>query len=85
MQIQWTDERPTEPGEYWLSFQPVDRGRWGSSSVKYVTIVGGTDSLHVTWLDSDGHCRLLPLNGHQFNGALWSVRETPADPFEVTK
>lgn len=81
MQIQWTDERPTDPGKYWLSFPPAERKRWAPSAVKTATVVQGLDALHVSWDDEDGHYRLLPLAGHQFDGALWAERTTPEDPF----
>ena len=82
MSIPWTPDRPTKPGEYWLSLPPAERKRWAPSAIKTATVLQGLDALHVTWHDEDGHYRLLPLNGHQFDGALWAPRETPADPFK---
>lgn len=79
----WTDKRPTEPGEYWLSFPPAERKHWAPSAVKTATVIQGFDALHVTWADENGHYYLLPLAGYRFDGAKWSRRETPADPFEV--
>ena len=82
--MNWTSERPTKPGEYWLSFPPAERNRWSPSSVKTATVLQGLDALHVSWADENGHYRLLPLAGHQFDNAKWSRRETPADPFAKT-
>ena len=84
MQIKWTDERPTEPGQYWLSKPPKmlsvpsDRMRevvlkfteWHPTELQVFDVSGILlgPLNHIGWLD----------------GAKWSRRETPADPFEVT-
>jgi len=75
----WTDERPTEPGEYWLSMPPAKR-RVIREKLRAVYVgVGDGVKLHA-W---DEHGFLLGCIEHcYFDGAKWSRRETPADPFE---
>ena len=86
----WTDERPTEPGEYWAALQPDQRERlWASQAVMCVVIAknehGGFLFLSVRWFDADREECSLSLDDLLFDGAKWSRRETPADPFlEVT-
>ena len=101
----WTDERPTEPGEYWLSMPPGDRyhsqPRCRSAYVyesrrcmvtlefdspdayEPVLVVGGCDETSSVWPDSSD--KSIDINSTVFDGAKWSRRETPADPFEVTE
>ena len=100
----WTDERPTEPGEYWLSMPPGNRyhsqPRCRSAYVyesrrcmvtlefdspdayEPVLVVGGCDETSSVWPDSSD--KSIDINSTVFDGAKWSRRETPADPFEVT-
>jgi hypothetical protein len=82
----WTDERPTEPGEYWVSLHPNRRTVAASYPVglerpvervwiegeRLKTRLGWSMSLTAGWLAG---VELL-------DGAKWSRRETPADPFE---
>ena len=100
----WTDERPTEPGEYWLSLPPDDKLTKDRVRPAYVyesrrcmvmldfespdayapvLVVGGVDETSSVWPDSADQC--IDINNTVFDGAKWSRRETPADPFEVTK
>ena len=77
----WTDERPSEPGEYWVSIPPQQRKQYAHKCVVLpvrvkrslggLLVVGliGTTGF---WVVTD-----IPLDG-----AKWSRRETPADPFE---
>ena len=72
----WTDERPSEPGEYWVSVAPGNRKTYRMSSVDAVVVdkslfASLTDR---TWIGYVSHSI--------FDGAKWSRRETPADPFE---
>ena len=76
--IEWTDERPTEPGEYWLSVAPANRKTYRMSSVDAVVI---DKSLFASLTDQTW---IGYVNHQMFDGAKWSRRETPADPFEVT-
>ena len=77
----WTDERPTEPGEYWLSLPPARRrGVYEKRRAVYVGI-GERVKLHV-W--DDLGLWLGCLDDSYFDGAKWSRRETPADPFAKT-
>ena len=75
----WTDDRPTEPGEYWLSLKPSSRA--GILPTKGYPLA-------VTMFRHDGD-PCVGINGvafgleaRCFDGAKWSRRETPADPFE---
>ncbi len=74
----WTDERPTEPGEYWVSIEPVKR-------VGMYAHFGWPMRATVTGPMCGFNGRYYPLSDEMFDGAKWSRRETPADPFEVTK
>ena len=77
----WTDERPREEGEYWVALHPDQRDRlYASPPVICATVA----SLSVRWFDSDRQECSLGLDDLMFDGAKWSRRETPADPFEVT-
>ena len=76
--MNWTDERPTEPGEYWLSLKPSSRA--GILPTK------GYPLAVTAFLHSGDPC--VGINGvafgmeaRCFDGALWAPRETPADPF----
>ena len=83
---EWTDERPTEPGEYWVSLSPDRRAlaakypaglerpveRVWIEGERLKTRLGWSMSLTAGWLDG---VELL-------DGAKWSRRETPADPFK---
>ena len=85
----WTDDRPTEPGEYWLSLRPDRRAlaalypvglerpvvRVWIEGDRLKTRFAWSMSLTAGWLSGVG---LL-------DGAKWSRRETPADPFEEVK
>ena len=78
---EWTDERPTEPGEYWLSIQPERRKQyWLKQSVLHVTVKLSDSGCLVVGLF--GTTGFWSLSDAQLDGAKWSRRETPADPFE---
>ena len=81
-QINWTTDRPTEPGEYWLSLPPKQRTNQRSEIPVVCHPCGGIfgvyDGITGEWLNA-----VMSLD---LDGALWAPRETPADPFqEVTK
>jgi len=79
----WTDERPTEPGEYWVSLHPDQRDRlYASQNVMCVVVAWSGDGMSARWFDSHREECSLSLNDLLFDGAKWSRRETPADPFE---
>ncbi len=100
----WTTDRPTEPGEYWLSMPPDSRypnqprvreayvyesqrcmvtlDFEASDAYEPMLVVGGNDEAG-TWPDNSSD--ILSVQDTRFDGAKWSRRETPADPFEVTK
>ena len=95
---EWTDERPTEPGDYWLSIQPEKRaGRRDFPKVipcdvsrcanAYLMNIGPLD----IECDENGFTLAvryitggtwIPVGDKWFDSAKWSRRETPADPFE---
>ena len=94
--IEWTTDRPTEPGEYWVSIEPGKREATKDyllltklRAVERVTLVIATGcgreidgSMLVNFRVDD---TTFPLYLKCFDGAKWSRRETPADPFqEVT-
>jgi len=81
----WTTDRPTEPGEYWVSLHPDNRDRlWASQSVMCVVVTWNQHGgfLSVRWFDADREECSHSINDLLFDCAKWSRRETPADPFE---
>jgi len=84
----WTDERPREEGEYWVALHPDQRDRLYASPPVMCATVAWNDwagyGFSVRWFDSDRQECSLGLDDLIFDGAKWSRRETPADPFEVT-
>ena len=85
MSMTWTNDRPTEPGEYWAALHPDQRERlWASQAVMCVVIARIEHGGSVRWFDADREECSLSLDDLLFDGAKWSRRETPADPFEVT-
>ena len=77
MSMTWTDERPTEPGEYWLAVHPDQRGLFLEEGVYKVEV---RESKHVY----HAMC-MTPFTDERLSGAKWSRWETPVDPFEETK
>ena len=73
--MEWSNDRPTEPGEYWVSIEPVKR-------VGMYAHFGWPMRATVTGPMCGFNGRYYPLSDEMFNGAKWSRRETPADPFE---
>ena len=69
----WTEQRPTEPGNYWVSIRPDLRG--GRDAIIAVIV-----SRKLTVFAVEGHVD-FPLDWHVFQGAKWMRREQPADPF----
>lgn len=83
----WTDERPTEEGEYWCSLRPNERERLVASQPVLCVVVSWNKCGRfwaVRWFDADRQECSLSIDDSAFDGAKWSRRETPADPFEVT-
>ena len=78
----WTTDRPTEPGEYWVSIEPSRRvgvlPTKGYPHAAAMFLHGGIPCVGINGI-------ALELKARCFDGAKWSRRETPADPFEVTK
>ena len=78
MKPDWTFDRPTEPGEYWLSIAPEKRGLLYDEPVYKITVRQGSHrAFHAGGLSSIPEDRL--------DGAQWAKRETPADPFARTE
>ena len=85
MSMTWTDERPSEPGEYWLSLHPDQRERLVAPQSVISAAIRWNSSGHffyVGWFDAHQEECGLPLDDLIFDGSKWSRRETPADPFE---
>ena len=78
----WTNERPTKPGEYWLSLPPDFRMRSECDDVQDVVLYqADTKRLVVSLRVNNTHVNWL-VSAATFDGALWAPRETPADPFK---
>ena len=77
----WTDERPTEPGEYWVSIAPTERTADGKKIPAVLDVRVSRSGL----IEAEGCRGWSALSDPMLNGAKWSRRETPADPFEVTE
>ena len=79
--IEWTDERPTKPGEYWLSIDPNKRAclakelRMTPPPTLEVYGFGIGSIIAEFWWGENA------IDDEFLDGALWAPRETPADPF----
>lgn len=78
--INWTFDRPTEPGEYWLSLAPGKRPEswWPDTAEADVYRV------RKQWRVGFRNRPFRRLTDELFDGAQWAKRETPADPFVTT-
>ena len=74
----WTTERPTQPGEYWLSVKPSNRAGILPKD-GYPHAVNAFQHADVMCIGVNGIA--FGLEARCFDGALWAPRETPADPF----
>ena len=79
----WTDERPTEPGEYWLSLHPDQRLGAMATDGAVAECRLAPNARRLSGRDRDGAWS-MSIDDPMLDGAKWSRRETPADPFEVT-
>lgn len=68
--LTWSPDRPTEPGEYWLSIEPGKR--MNHPPVMLSRVLNG----------GDVHVAIYYVPDHLLDGALWARRETPEDPFK---
>lgn len=77
----WTTERPSVPGDYWMSFPPYkrlcDRDKMRAIVVKDDGLSPPSDQLAVY---EDGEW-LGFLSDDWLDNAWWAPRDTPADPF----
>lgn len=81
----WTTDRPTEPGEYWVSLHPSQRQAILATDDAVLGCRLTPNKRKVSGLYRDGEWSAL-IDDRMFDGAKWSRRETPADPFqEVAK
>ena len=50
LNVEWTDERPTKPGEYWLSLPPDQRSKAGywRNAVHFVRLINGCSLLEAS-------------------------------------
>lgn len=92
----WTPDRPTKPGEYWLSLPPEKRSKYPDPVVipckvelcanRYLMDIGTLDRGDPNGLTlavryiTGG--MWVPMANDWYAGAIWAPRETPADPFE---
>lgn len=80
--IEWTPDRPTKPGEYWLSIDPNKRAclakelRMTPPPTLEVYGFGIGSIIAEFWWGENA------IDDEFLDGALWAPRETPADPFE---
>lgn len=77
----WTDERPTEPGEYWLSLHPDQRLGAMATDGAVAECRLAPNARRLSGRDRDGAWS-MSIDDPMLDGAKWSHRETPADPFE---
>ena len=81
MSMTWTDERPSDPGEYWVS-KPKHRRAVERDKMREITVrFTEWSPTELQVFDVSGSL-LGPVKGTWLDGAKWSRRETPADPFE---
>ena len=84
MKPDWTFDRPTEPGEYWLALRPEIRPEVHAEldvmppPVMDVWGLGADAVLDGFWWEDHA------LEEEWLTGAQWAKRETPADPFAKT-
>ena len=78
----WTPNRPTQPGEYWLAVHP-DQRLHGMHGTLPVNIAEDDIEPYFCVRALDGGW-MGRLSAAWLDGALWAPRETPADPFEET-
>ena len=78
--MKFTTDRPTKPGDYWLSIHPDKRPSAQRSDVVFPDVVP-----FILYGGGQGSYRaggsMLDLSDPWFDGAQWAPRETPADPF----
>lgn len=87
---QWTDEKPTEPGNYWLRLEPTTYRELADKARELIDFPFSVPTC-LEAVIADGRLHADPLFGpidsnaisQWTEDALWSKRETPADPFEV--
>ena len=67
----WTTDRPTKPGEYWLAVHTKQRLRGMSGTLPIV--IAGTKTIA-----TPGEYGKF---GPEWAGALWAKRKEPGDPW----
>lgn len=85
MVTMWTNERPTEAGEYWCSLRPNERERLVATQPVLCVVVSWNKYGRfwvVRWFDADRQECSLSMDDSEFDGAKWSRRESPGDPFK---
>lgn len=85
MKPNWTFDRPTEPGEYWVALRPEIR-----PEVHTELDVMPPPVMEASGLGADGVLDGFWWGDHALEkewltGAQWAKRETPADPFAKTE
>lgn len=86
----WSDERPTESGNYWLSVHPAKRKRrkrpgvFSPSSGDWPSVLSVTVehcaelNAYYVFGENDGICE---LTSGWLKGAKWAKHSLPFDPF----
>ena len=83
----WTTERPTKDGTYWMSLRPEHRYIRETACTLFgvmepVTLYTNADGDQIILLDRWDDSITEDRGGGLLDGALWAPRETPADPFK---
>ena len=89
MTLNWTTERPTKDGTYWMSLRPEHRYIRETACTLFgvmepVTLYTNADGDQIILLDRWDDSITEDRGGGLLDGALWAPRETPADPFKET-
>ena len=79
--LEWSTERPTESGNYWLSVHPNKRGS-ERDAVEYVRVMAYEDgSSFVQRVRHNAICDCKDTTDALFNDSQWTLHKLPSDPF----
>ena len=71
MKNNWTPDRPTEPGKYWLSIQPDKRAGEQRPDVVFPHVIACEVTQVVEWMLSDDFANALDHEQRRF---VWAVK-----------
>ena len=77
----WTEQRPTEAGEYELSLNPAARYEHTPAVVLVRVRVSASGRISVSSLSHDFQLLNINIQDEMFDGARWGKRQPSADPF----